>query len=95
MAAVQGSGLALGEFGNDNTSGGLASFLHDNLLLSDVNLVKQGGGGAPVHGEAINSQQSVGDFLKKGSIGSQKHAGGVFVGHSPIKPFSSLHQPPK
>ena len=25
------------EFGNDNTSGGLASFLHDNLLLSDVN----------------------------------------------------------
>ena len=24
-------------FGNDNTSGGLASFLQENLLLSDLN----------------------------------------------------------
>ena len=39
MAAVVAvnSGLAAHEFGNDNASGGLASFLHDNLLLSDVN----------------------------------------------------------
>ena len=67
-------------FGNDNTSGGLASFLQENLLLSDLNQQKQGGGSRPNDG-AVNSQQSVGDFLKKSGVSL-----------SPAKPFNaSIH----
>ena len=62
------------EFGNDIGSGGLASFFHDNLLLSDVNQNKVSAGvnaagivaeGATNANLNQNSQQSVGDFLKK------------------------------
>lgn len=36
IAAV-GSGMILAEYANENISGGLASFLQDNLLFSDLN----------------------------------------------------------
>jgi hypothetical protein len=36
MAAV-GPGMILAEYANENISGGLASFLQDNLLFSEVN----------------------------------------------------------
>jgi len=48
MAAAAGfnhhNGLYINpsEFANDNPSNGLTSFLHDNLLLSDANMNKQG-----------------------------------------------------
>ena len=43
-AAVNSSGMVAHEFGQDNGSGGLASFLHENMLLSDVNQNKAGAG---------------------------------------------------
>ena len=80
-AAAASSGIHPGDFqNNENTSGGLASFLQDNLLLSDVNLNKNGG---------LPASMLLGMSQNTGYGHGLEHQNHRMVGeqHSPIKPF--------
>lgn len=68
--------VMVADFHNE-TSGALGSFLHDNLLFSEVQNKQE---------VIVDSQYSVGDFLKKSGTGGPLDG----FSPSPVQPFSAV-----